>query len=350
MFLHSLASAVPPFRVTQREALDRIRTTARWQALRPRSRSLVETVLTGDSGILARHVTSTDAIALESATADELNRAFEIAAPALAAEALRKAMVSGGVSAGEIDALFLCTCTGYLCPGPSSHLAEQIGLRDDVVLHDLVGLGCGAAIPTLRAASHFLAARPEAIAAVVAVEVCSTAFFLNDEPDVLISLCLFGDGASASLWRGSRDNAATRWRVHDFRSLHQPAEREKIRFVTEGGKLKNQLHRSVPALAGAAVQRLFKTANLPPDVRVVAHAGGRDVITAVQGALPGHPLAETSAVLREHGNMSSPSVLFALEKALAAGVTDPLWLTSFGAGFSAHACRMDHCGQAPRSS
>jgi alkylresorcinol/alkylpyrone synthase len=45
--------------------------------------------------------------------------------------------------------------------------------------------------------------------------------------------------------------------------------------------------------------------------------------------------------LRDYGNMSSPSVLFALERALEAGVREPLWLTSFGAGFSTHACRMD---------
>jgi predicted naringenin-chalcone synthase len=341
MFLHALATAVPPFRVTQREALEGIRTTARWSTLRPRSRSLLEAILTGESGVATRHVTSTDATALDTATPDDLNRAFESTAPALAAEALRKAMARGGIDAADIDALFLCTCTGYLCPGPSSYVAEQIGLRDDVVMHDLVGLGCGAAIPTLRAASHFLAAQPQATAAVVAVEVSSTAFFLNDDPDVLISLCLFGDGASASLWCGSPERAATSWHAHDFRSKHQPAEREKIRFITEGGKLRNQLHRSVPAVAAASVRTLFEKAGLPPGVRVLSHAGGRDVIAALQAALPGHPLEETSAVLRDYGNMSSPSVLFALERALEAGVTEPLWLTSFGAGFSTHACRMD---------
>ena len=341
MFLHSLASGLPPLRVTQAEALERLSTTPRWNGLRPRSRQIMEKILLGDSGIRTRHVISDQAGWLDSATADDLNRAFEKEAPALATQALKRAMDRGRVSPGGIDALFVCTCTGYLCPGLSSHVAERAALRTDAVLNDLVGLGCGAAIPALRAASHFLAAHPGATAAVVAVEICTAAFFLNDEPDVLVSLCLFGDGASASIWRGSDASAATPWRAHDFRSLHLPAEREKIRFVTDGGKLKNQLHRSVPALAARAVRSLFDEAHLPKNVRVLSHAGGRDVIDAVRSALPGHLLDETAAVLRECGNVSSPSVLLALEQALEAGVTDPLWLTSFGAGFSAHACRLD---------
>ena len=67
----------------------------------------------------------------------------------------------------------------------------------------------------------------------------------------------------------------------------------------------------------------------------------RDVIEALRTALPGHPLRETEEVLRDCGNMSSPSVLIALHRALEAGVRDPLWLTAFGAGFSAHSCRLD---------
>ena len=277
--------------------------------------------------------------------ASELNQAFELHAPALAGQALRRALEQGGVEPGGVDALFVCTCTGYLCPGLSSYMAEQCGLRPDAVLHDVVGLGCGAALPTMRSAAHFLQMHPRATAAVVAVETCSLAFFLNDDPGVLISLCLFGDGASASLWRGEAAAAGTPWRAEGFRSLHQPEHREKIRFVSDTGKLKNQLHRSVPALAAAAVAELaaldLAAGRWPADTRVIAHSGGRDVVMALQEALPGQALAETSAILARHGNMSSPSVLFALEEALAApDVPDHLWLTAFGAGFSAHSCRI----------
>ncbi|WP_343069990.1 hypothetical protein [Jannaschia sp. Os4] len=40
-------------------------------------------------------------------------------------------------------------------------------------------------------------------------------------------------------------------------------------------------------------------------------------------------------VLRDHGNMSAPTVLFVLERALAAGRTGRLMTTALGPGFSA---------------
>ena len=74
---------------------------------------------------------------------------------------------------------------------------------------------------------------------------------------------------------------------------------------------------------------------------MLAHSGGRDVIEALEGVLPYH-LSETREVLRDHGNMSSPSVLFALEKRLTGNHPNDkrLWLTAFGAGFAAHACEL----------
>jgi alkylresorcinol/alkylpyrone synthase len=239
-----------------------------------------------------------------------------------------------GVTAKELDALFVCTCTGYLCPGVSSHVAEQLGMREDVYLNDVVGLGCGAAVPMLRAAEGFLAANPEATVATVAVEVCSAAFFIDDDPGVLISLCLFGDGAAAALWKGSGKDG--QYRAEGFRTLHRPAEREKIRFVNQDGKLKNKLHRSVPEVAGEAVKGLFEKRLGDPD-QVIAHTGGRDVVDALEEALPGFALGETRKVLRDYGNCSSPCVMFALEERMRNDGTDErLWLTSFGAGFSAH--------------
>ncbi len=345
MYLHSLSSAWPDHSVTQAEALALLQAPGVWDSLRPRSRAILEKVLTGDSGIDRRYAWSKDTARLMAAAPDELATLFEQAAPALAAKALRAALEKGGVNPAELDALFICTCTGYLCPGVTSHVAETLGLRPDAVLHDVVGLGCGAALPTLRAAGDFLAARPGATVAAVAVEVCSAAFYADDDPGVLISLCLFGDGACASVWRGEKDRAATGWRAFGFRSLHQPEYRERIRFVNAGGRLRNQLHRSVPGLAAVAVKQLHEAdlaAGMSPEARVIAHSGGRDVLEAIRALLPGHPLEETEAILRECGNMSSPSVLIALHRALESGAAESaLWLTAFGAGFSAHSCRME---------
>lgn len=307
--------------------------------LKPRSVALLEKIFAnGTSGIHRRNLALDSIIAPFGQGAEALNNNFEREAPPLAGEALLAALQKSGLVATDVDALFVCTCTGYLCPGVSSHLAEQAGLRHDVYLSDLVGQGCGAAIPMLRAAHGFLAANPQAVVATVAVEICSAAFFANDDPGVLISLCLFGDGAAAAIWTGA--GAPGDWQAGHFTTTHRPAEREKVRFVNSEGKLKNQLHRAVPGLAAEAVAELFALRTGEPD-QVLAHSGGRDVVDALENVLP-FDLIETREVLRDHGNMSSPSLLFALERRLTENRPDDrrLWLTAFGAGFAAHAFEM----------
>ncbi|GAA5482998.1 type III polyketide synthase [Haloferula sargassicola] len=338
MYLESLSTALPPHRFSQPECLSALKETALFDELKPRSQALVGKVLAnGISGIKNRHFCLPEIGPVVGRDAQQLNEVFEKEAPALAAEALRKALEKAGIAAEELDALLVCTCTGYLCPGVTSHVAEILGLRDSAYLQDLVGLGCGAAIPTWRAAAGFLAAHPGSKVATVAVEVCSAAFYANDDPGVLISMCLFGDGAAAAVW--SDQPGGGKWQAGHFTTIHRPEQREKIRFVNAGGKLCNQLDKAVPALAAEAVGSLYEKRRSEPD-RVLAHSGGRDVIEALEERL-GVPLAETREVLADCGNMSSPSVMFAAERALATANGDARWwLTAFGAGFAAHACEM----------
>ncbi|YCM44912.1 stilbene synthase [Verrucomicrobiaceae bacterium 227] len=337
MFLESIASAFPEFAYSQAECFDFSKNTVAFQGLSPRGMGIVGRVLLGDSGIAKRHFSTGNPSAMFDAGAQELNEYFEREAPRLSVEALSKALQNAGVEASELDALLICTCTGYLCPGVTSHVAEQLGLRGDVFLQDIVGLGCGAAIPTMRAAQGFLAANPGKRVATVAVEICSAALFVNEDPGVLISLCLFGDGASAALWTDKAGEGC--WQVGGFQTLHLPEEREKIRFINGEGKLQNKLHRSVPGLAADAVEKLWAKRSAEPS-QVLAHTGGRDVIDALEDRM-GWSLDETRKVLLDYGNCSSPCVLFALEERLK-GNSDDLryWLTSFGAGFAAHSCEM----------
>jgi predicted naringenin-chalcone synthase len=339
MYLRSLATAVPPISYTQVSCWEAMQSGQLLASLRPRSAALMEKILTGGTSGIDRRNLALNAISDSfQKDAESLNQSYEQEAPPLASRALLEALGKAELIPSDVDALFICTCTGYLCPGVTSYVAEQLGMRPDVYLADLVGLGCGAAIPMMRAAQGFLAANPGATVATVAVEICSAAFFANDDPGVLISLCLFGDGAAAAIWKS--EGAAGDWQAGNFTTTHRPAEREKVRFVNSGGKLKNQLHRSVPALAAEAVAQLFSQRSAMPD-QVLAHSGGRDVVEALEGVLP-FTLSETRDVLRDHGNMSSPAVLFALERRLAGDFPDDkrLWLTAFGAGFAAHACEI----------
>ncbi len=343
MFLHALATAVPDATFTQAECWEIAQRSNVRERLKKRSMLILQTILKGEHGIATRHFAMPAIEQVFDLTSDQLNAAFRQEAPRLAGRALTSALEQAGVRVDQLDALLICTCTGYLCPGLTSYVAEQLGLRPNAFLQDLVGLGCGAAIPMLRAASYLTAAQPDAKVACIAVEMCSAAFYLDDDPGVIISACLFSDGAAATIWSGRPHRTAPPLRAYEFDTLHVPANRDKLRFEQRDGKLRNLLHRSVPELAAAAVAQLWEKRGPRPVARVVAHTGGRDVLEALAPVVAPHSVDASVHVLRDYGNMSSPSVLFALEETLKDGPPNDagdFWLVSFGAGFSAHSCRI----------
>jgi len=336
MFFRSLASALPPRSWTQFECWHSLRDSSVVGKLKPRSQVLLEKVLLGTNGIDTRYFATDHLENLFARPAQALNESFEREATTLAARALRKALTQADLP--SVDALFICTCTGYLCPGLTSHVAEALSLPASTYLMDVTGAGCGAALPALRAACNYLKEHPTHRAAIIAVEICSSAFYVSDDPGVLISLCLFGDGAAALVLDGE-DVRRGELRFSNFNTLHLPEHREKVRFVNREGKLCNQLHRAVPEVAAWSVHKLHQKDNLP-DHHVITHAGGRDVLAAIHTLLPQHEMSEAHELLQLCGNMSSPSVLFALERSLAQDKTPPFWLTSFGAGFACHSCTL----------
>jgi hypothetical protein len=176
-------------------------------------------------------------------------------------------------------------------PLPRAHKLrgrKQLGNAAERRAPRLVGLGCGAAIPTLRAASHFLAAEPGATVACVAVEVCSAAFYLDDDPGVIISACLFSDGAAATLWRGSPGPGAIR--AASASKLAPPAGRARQAPLRAARGQAAQPPR--PRGAGAGRRRRRPASGRErgsrPVSRVVAHPGGRDVLEALAPVVAPH--------------------------------------------------------------
>jgi alkylresorcinol/alkylpyrone synthase len=342
MYLHGISTAVPPVSYSQAEVWDIFRQSSAPERLRPGSVELVRKVLTGNNGISRRHFALHDFEFLLNQDGEGLNHAFEREAPKLAGESLDTALAQAGWQASDLDALITCTCTGYLCPGISSFVAEQRGLRRDAFLMDLVGQGCGAAIPSMRTAANFVQTQPDAKVAVIAVEICTAAFYLDDEAGVLISFCIFGDGAATTLWSGKPSKSG--WRADRFDTLHFPENRETLRFENRNGMLRNKLDPSIPQNSSKSVkalyERFYPNGN-PPDA-VISHGGGIKVLDAIASELPGFALPDSRHVLDNHGNMSSPSVLFALARHLDRADPAPhLWVTSFGAGFTVHGMRLE---------
>lgn len=342
MFLQSIFSLVPDRGYKQSECWEIFSRSTVAQALREPSLQLVQKILLGNSWIDKRHFAVEPIEMLFDLPAESLNRKFEELAPKLASLSLRETLEMSHLKPSELDALFVCTCTGYLCPGLSSHIAERVGLRPDSFLIDIVGHGCGAALPTLRAVKSFLSENPGCYAAAVAVELSSTAFYVDDDPGTLVSLCIFADGCCSTLWHSSKRGLG--WRFKDFFSLHIPQDREKLRFENSQGKLRNKLHRSVPVLAAEAVAGLYRdfiAKGGPPAQKLIVHPGGKEVLIELQKRFPESRFEESAEILRLYGNMSSPSVLFAFQKGIESQLEEKeILLFSFGAGFSCYGCRI----------
>lgn len=179
----------------------------------------------------------------------------------------------------------------------------------------------------------------------ICVEVSSAAMYLDDDPGVLISACLFGDGAGAAVLsrQPSPDGRCVEW--IDSASMTVPGQRDALMFEQRDGMLRNILSRAVPTLAAEHAHQVLGTvlgrAGLRcEDMRTwIFHAGGRDVLRALERRLELQPedLRYSAAMLREYGNLSSAFVYFVLEAALADDAPDGWWwLSSFGAGFSCH--------------
>ncbi len=345
MYLTGIGTAVPQNCYTQAQCWSALQQAPQYSQLSPRSHALLRKVLAGENGIATRRLAVSKLAEAFVLTPDTLHARFAKHAPALATQAAERALAQARLPPGEVDAILISTCTGSLCPGLTSYVSERLGLRDDVQALDLVGQGCGAALPNCRSAEALVASGRAQHVLSVCVEVCSAAFHLDDDAGVLISACLFGDGAAVALWSAQPAAHARRVEWKAAGTFLSPGDREALRFEQRAGMLRNILTREVPALAAKHVERLFtRMMEQHPLQRAevsgwILHAGGREVLTALKGSLglDAVDLQRSALVLREFGNVSSPFVLFVLERSLAENAPGGWWwMSSFGAGFSCH--------------
>ncbi|MBN1362163.1 MAG: hypothetical protein JW993_16325 [Sedimentisphaerales bacterium] len=348
--LTALATANPARYASQREVFDVL--DAHF-SLEPREKDLYERLLL-DGPIRGRYI-GVDADEEICATDPELLiRRFARHARHIAAQAARTALDQAGLTPGEVEGLIVNTCTGYLCPGLSSYLLGDLGLPSHATVLDLMGMGCGGAIPNLEAAGRMIQSGAKQTVLCLSVEICSATFFQGPDPDLIVSNSIFADGASAAVLQANVNGncAGGLLKLVDFESVTQPKYRDHLRYTTERGRLRNVLARSVPAIGARAVAqatgRLLARHGLTPgDIgRWVVHPGGTQVLRAIEKHLGLTPemLRFSYEVFRDYGNMSSPSVMFVLSRTLRdarPGANGKAVLVSFGAGFTAFAALVE---------
>lgn len=338
----NIATANPGFRLSQKESLEALR---RAKTLSRREDILYERFLS-DKGIGHRYF-AIDKI--EDFFVDDQNlivERFQKSAARLSVDSVEKCIKESGISKDKIDCLVVSTCTGYLCPGLTSYVIEKSDLRPDISAVDIVGMGCGGAMPALRACHNYLNTKSDTYALAVSTEICSSALFWGDDPELILSNSIFGDGSAACLLTNRPGKKGLR--IVDFASKIAPHHRDMLRFRTENSRLRNVIKDVVPEIAAGLVKdisrAIFEKHEFEQSgIRFWAlHPGGRRVLDTIQQemGLKSDDLDYSRRVLYNYGNMSSPTVLYVLkemlaDKLLAAG--DTIFMASFGAGFSGYA-------------
>lgn len=257
-------------------------------------------------------------------------------APALAAEAARHAMERAGVAPDEITDLVIVTCTGFASPGVDVALIDELGLGRHVHRCQVGFMGCFGAITGLRAAMGAAALNPGAVVLLVCVELCSLHLRNDRHPQNLVASALFGDGAAAAVVTGREvaDEGRPSMGYGELgvgRSLLMPEGRGDMTWTITDEGFAMTLSRTVPASVQAALKRMASE----HITSAAIHPGGPNIIDAVEQALelPRSSGDASRAVLRRHGNMSSPSVLFVVQELRERG-EQPQLLTAFGPGLT----------------
>jgi alkylresorcinol/alkylpyrone synthase len=334
--LLSLATAVPPHRISQTEAkeIGRELFSGR-KALYDRLSGVFDNAGIGGRNIVA----PLDWYAGDHGWQSR-NDLYLRASEALFEEVALKAIAAAGLQPSDVDGVVSVSTTGIATPSLEARVGPRIGFKAAVQRVPVFGLGCAGGVSGLATAARLAAAAPGSRWLFVCVETCSISIRLDtDDPAALVATALFGDGAAAAVVSTSGRPQAV---ITGAGERQWPETLGIMGWRVEDPGLAVVFDRAIPPFVttelAAAVDAILMDMDLTrSDVgRLCSHPGGAKVITAIEEALD---LDEGSLdlerqVLHDHGNMSAPTVLFVLERLLARGLPERAMMTAFGPGFT----------------
>jgi alkylresorcinol/alkylpyrone synthase len=335
-------AVLPPHQYLQQDITERFAEVC----LGPDASRLVVRRLHSSASVVTRHL----ALPLDRYAAfsdfGEANDAFLEAAVELGAQALLGALAQAGLQPDAVDVIMSTTVTGLAVPSIEARIASVVGLRPDVKRIPLFGLGCLAGAAGLARLHDMLVGWPDAVGALVSVELCSLTLQRNDPSMAnLVASGLFGDGAAAAIIVGGQ-RPEPGPEIVASRSHLYPDTARAMGWDFGAGGLKVVLGAEVPDLVSMYLADDVKGLLADHDLQVseieawVAHPGGPKVLHAVQSALdlPASALSVTWRSLAAIGNLSSASVLHVLRDTLDEGPPTPGTpglLFAMGPGFCA---------------
>jgi alkylresorcinol/alkylpyrone synthase len=342
--LVSLATSVPPHVFHQKQILEAARDVVGDRY--PQFEALSS--LFANTGILHRYGVKPIEWYLEQRGWAERTRAFLEGAESLFIDVASKAIVRADLTAAEIDTVVTVCSTGIATPTLEARVAGKLGFRPDVSRVPVFGLGCAGGVSGLSIASRLAQARPGTNVLLVALELCTLAVRHDELTKAnIVAASLFGDGAAAVVLRAG-DGGATRVELTGEKLWPDTLDIMGWSVDPEGFGVIFQ--RTIPDFVtenmGPAVTEIFSRMELSVgDIdRFICHPGGAKVIIALERAfsLDQGTLDHERGVIADYGNMSAPTVLFVLERALAQGLPPQSLLTALGPGFTASCVALRH--------
>ena len=284
-----------------------------------------------NSDIDYRHFYIDPATFSPTETADQLHERYLRGAMETGCRAVESCLKSAGLTPRDVDMIAVASCTGYLCPDLGTRLIGHMKFRDDVERAPLLGLGCAGAMPALQRVWDFAAARPGRKALMLAVEICSASYYIDDDLETVVGNAICGDGAAALLISTEANGQIRYPQVVDFQTFLDPEQLDKVGFEQREGKLRIVLALEIRDLAAPMIERaldalLHRNGLRREDIRFwVAHPGGRKVINNVQEklGLSEEQVRFSKEIYRNFGNMSSATVLFVLDEVVRQGNPQP---------------------------
>jgi predicted naringenin-chalcone synthase len=248
------------------------------------------------------------------------NRRYKDAARPLFREAAEKSLENAGISNESITHVITVSCTGFYAPGPEFHLVKDLGLKPETQRFHLGFMGCFAFFPALKLASQLVSANAGACVLIVCLELCSLHIQFKPDQDVLLSGCVFADGAGACIVSGEKPDVAH----FELKAQHghiAPEGESDMAWTIGDSGFDMVLSSYIPAIIGsniaAIVDKTLEQATTSRDnIKYWAiHPGGRAILDKAEQSLGLEPedLSVSRAVLDANGNMSSATILFVLK-------------------------------------
>ncbi len=358
MWIAGIGTALPPHRIAQTDAAD---IAQHFSCDSDAQRRLFQAVYR-KAGVEARHcvVLDTSEGPLESrqsffgeqdpTTIDRM-RKYEAEAGTLAVASARAALEDAAISPERITHLITVTCTGFYAPAFDITLIKQLPIHRQVARTQIGFMGCHGAFNALRVAKAFLDADPSACPLICAVELCSLHHQYGWNPEKIVANSLFADGSASLVGLSSAPGAcgSAPYHVVGNGSTLIPNSEDAMSWRIGNQGFEMTLSARVPELIHQGLRPWLEPwlAQFGRTIATVGswavHPGGPRILSSVQEAIgiDRATLSVSQSVLAECGNMSSPTILFILDRLRRTQAPRPCVALAFGPGLAVEAAFLE---------